>query len=350
MKIKPSHIRLEAATVCQLRCPSCPTTAGAIGRQIGAGFLRYEDFKKIVDENPWIADIELSNWGEIFLNPDLLNIMRYAHEHHVRLSAENGVNFNTVRDDMLEALVRYRVHRITCSIDGASQETYALYRKQGRFDDVIEHIKRLNHYKAQYRSTFPMLRWQFVVFGHNEREIPIARDMAKRLGMSFWPKLSWDDTFSPVRDEEFVRRETGLGVASRAEFHATYGESYLGKQQCAQLWKQPQINWDGRVLGCCVNYLGDFGNAFKEGVLNSVNNEKMRYARQMLLGTQESRTDIPCSICVHYRDMKARRAWLRRSDVIERHRGGRFRVSMQRALDGMYRRIVSLVKRRRVRP
>ncbi len=34
---------------------------------------------------------------------------------------------------------------------------------------------------------------------------------------------------------------------------------------CFQLWDEPQVNWDGKILGCCVSYWGELGgNAFTE--------------------------------------------------------------------------------------
>ena len=110
---------------------------------------------------------------------------------------------------MLEALVKYKVRAVLCSIDGASQETYQVYRRRGNLDTVIANIRKINHYKQLHRSGFPMLGWQFVVFGHNEHEIPVARELAKSLGMVFSTKISWDSKFSPVRDKEFVRKQTG---------------------------------------------------------------------------------------------------------------------------------------------
>ena len=45
---------------------------------------------------------------------------------------------------------------------------------------------------------------------------------------------------------------------------------------CHQLWDAPQINWDGKILGCCRNFWGDFGgNAFTEGLFQSVNSGQM---------------------------------------------------------------------------
>jgi hypothetical protein len=70
---------------------------------------------------------------------------------------------------------------------------------------------------------------------------------------------------------------------------------------CLQLWNLPQINWDGKMLGCCRNYWGDFGgNAFRDGLTAAVMSEKMTYARQMLMGEKPPREDIPCTTCDLY--------------------------------------------------
>ena len=71
-KLKPKKICLEASTVCTLNCPTCLNAGGEIGKKLGHGFLRFEDFKEIVDKNPQIYNIELSNWGEVFLNKELV--------------------------------------------------------------------------------------------------------------------------------------------------------------------------------------------------------------------------------------------------------------------------------------
>jgi FkbM family methyltransferase len=312
--VKPASVRIDASTVCQLNCPPCPNAAGEIRKNVGSGFLKFQDFKNIIDDNIWIRDVELSNWGEIFLNPDLLKIIKYAHEKNVVLRADNGANLNRVGDEVLEALVKYGFHSITCSIDGASQETYSIYRRNGNFEKVMEHIRRINHYKSKYNSEFPLLTWQFVAFGHNTHEIGTARKMANDLKMNFYVKLPWDDvytqTLSPVKEKDFVSEESGLGVSSREEYLEKTGKDYI-EETCTQLWKQPQINFDGRVLGCCVNYRGDYGNAFKDGLIECLNNEKINYARQMLLGIKESRDDIPCAVCKLYESRKKRFAWVK---------------------------------------
>ena len=211
-QIRPTKIRLEASTYCQLRCPTCPTTTGETHAGIGGGFLKFEDFRTLLDGSPWLEEIELSNYGEMAVlwfdtgGNDLIEAdaqgarvrelqpmarqefdftVEHAHDRGVRLTARTGVNLNNATDAMLEAVVKYRFEHLRCSLDGASNETYRQYRIRGNFDRVIANIRKINGYKAEYGSDRPGLTWQFVVFGHNEHEIARAREMAEELGMEF---------------------------------------------------------------------------------------------------------------------------------------------------------------------
>lgn len=307
--VKPKSIRLDASTNCQLKCPSCPTAQGIIQENIGGGFLRFQNFKKLIDENPSVLHVELSNWGEIFLNPDLPEIMAYAYEKSVALTASNGTNLNTVKKETLEALVKYKFRHINCSIDGASQETYSIYRRNGNFTQVIENIKTINDYKALYNSPFPILSWQYVAFGHNEHEIKTAQKLAKSLNMDLKLKLSWDENFSPLKNKSQVEEKA-------------IDKSQESRKFCSQLWHIPQINWDGKILGCCVNHWEDFGNAFDSNLDNSLNNDKITYARQMLLGKTEAKENIPCTSCIYYQQMKKNDDWLTEAEIsaVQKHK------------------------------
>ena len=304
MLVLRDRVRIEASSKCQLRCPICPTATG-VNRHgsVGWGNLSIDALRQFVDAHPGIRKIELSNWGEIFLNPELKEIIEYAHQMGVKLTGDNGVNFNVVNDEVLEALVRHKFASLTISIDGASNETYQVYRKGGDLDRVIGNIERLNTFKEKYGSRLPRLIWQFVIFGHNEHELPLARALAKQLGMSFRSKLSadhWDRSYAPVRDADFVRTQSGLGVASREEFRERYGRDY--KLPCQQLWLSPQINWDGKLLGCCENIWGDYGNVFESGLNSCIRSERYVYTKKMLLGQAEPRSDLPCFNCSFYRN------------------------------------------------
>jgi hypothetical protein len=272
-----STLRLEASTICQLACPSCATTHGTIKAQIGAGFLKFDDFRRLVDENPWVWEIELSNWGEIFLNPDIERIIAYAYRRSVALMACNGANLNHVKPGVLEAMVRYKFRAITCSIDGVSQGTYEAYRRRGQLDRVLGNIRRLNDYKKRWKSEYPMLCWQMIAFGHNEHEIAAAQALARELGMAFCLKINYDDNFSPVKERDAVRQTVARTRLGAEELPGERDE-YLTDDLCSQLWRQPQINFDGTLLGCCVNMWSSFGeNVFAVGVKRALDSEKLRY-------------------------------------------------------------------------
>jgi len=294
------EIRIEASSKCQLKCPICPTATGENRRRpIGWGNLSFQNFQVFVDRYTGIRKIELSNWGEMFLNPELLEILRYGHEKGVVLTAGNGVNLNTARDDVLEALVKYQLRAMTVSIDGATNESYRQYRVGGDFDKVIQRIEKINHYKELYNSPYPKLVWQFIIFGHNEHEIAQAREMADRLNMLFFPKLNAYSVYAPVKDQDAVKKDSGLTVASREEFKQK-GKRYYG-MPCEQLWFSPQVNWDGKLFGCCVNGWMDFGNVFESGLTECIKGERYQYAKQMLMGVKKARKDMPCTTCPYYR-------------------------------------------------
>ena len=325
-----SRVRLEVSSRCQLSCPLCPTATGAVRKgSVGWGFLSLEDFVRFLAQNPAIRLVELSNYGEIFLNPQLAGILEHAHAVGVSVEADNGTNLNHASEEQLEAVVRFGLRRLVVSIDGASQETYSTYRAGGTLSRVLENVRRLNEWKARLGSDRPRMIWQFVVFGHNEHELPAARRLAAELGMVFRPKLNWDGRYSPVRDPDFVRQETGLEAFSHAAFAEKTGRRYfLG---CRELWAGPQVNWDGRLLGCCVNFWGDFGNAFAEDLETCTNGAAYRDAKRVLLGLEKPRPGLPCLNCGIYLD-EVRNRPLTREDVLEPDMMNRMREEEERSL------------------
>jgi MoaA/NifB/PqqE/SkfB family radical SAM enzyme len=304
---------IDASTLCQLRCPGCPNIDNK-DAVYGSGFLKFSNFKKLIDDNNFRA-VSFSNMGEFFLSPDLFDILRYSHEKKLLVWA-NSANFNTVSDEVLEGLVKYKVRSLMCAIDGASQESYSQYRVKGDYETVISNIRKLNEYKKKYNSRFPVLAWQYVIFGHNEHEIPIAKKLASELGMNFIPKLSWNPDFFPIKNADFIKEHTGLIATNRSDFFSETGKDYM-RGVCNHIWNNPKINWDGRVLGCCWNSREDFGgNVFEDGYAKAINLEKITYARKMILGLVPPREDIPCYNCGQYKIMTGNNDFVSPEEII----------------------------------
>lgn len=339
--IRPNQLCIDANASCQLRCPTCPTTSKGYPPVIGSGYLKFNNFKALLNDNPQFQRVELENRGEMFLNPELLQIIEYGFKKNVPMTANSGVNLNFVRDEALEGLVKYKFRSLCCSIDGATFETYRIYRIGGDFERVIKHIQIINHYKQIYKSQYPKLSWQFVVFGHNEHEIPLAKEKAKKLNMSFTTKMSWDSEYSPIRNREFVMKQTGWPAITREEFERVAGYNYV-RAVCSSLWISPRINWDGKVLGCCWNSWADFGgNVFRDGYIPAINNDKINYARDMLLGKVDPIEGLPCTTCELYQKIRTIGKYLSKKEIYKQksllYRGAHFMYQRIPALQRFWR-------------
>ncbi len=179
-------VRLEACSYCQLDCVRCPTKHTGGRDFIGNGYLTLEHFKQLIESNPCVKEVELSNFGEIFLNPEIDAIIEYAYNKGIVLDSKNGSNLNTIKDSTMENLCKFKFNDLALSIDGASHEIYSIYRRKGDFDKVIENIKKINEYKKKYQTDFPKMTWSFIVFGHNQHELAKAKEMAASLGIDFY--------------------------------------------------------------------------------------------------------------------------------------------------------------------
>ncbi len=148
--------------------------------------------------------------------------------------------------------------------------------------------------------------------GHNEDELPKARRISQKLGMEFIIKLNRKPLFSPIKDNEFVRRESGIGVATRDEFIDIYREPY--SPSCYKFWTTPQINWDGKLLGCGCNIWQDYGNVFKTTLKQCLNHKNFIHTKRVLLGKDSVGKEDPCYRCPKYKDL--RRIKLKRRNIV----------------------------------
>ncbi|MBR6163831.1 radical SAM protein [bacterium] len=319
----PKRIGLEACNECQLNCVRCwMREEEEYLKSINAfGYLKFQDFKNLVD-NYDFDEIELSANGEIFLNPELGDIIKYAYEKGIGLTAFNGVNLNTLTEEMAEILVKYQFRLLWVSIDGATQEVYQIYRRGGDFNKVLDNIRMIQKYKEKYNSEFPEIVYKFIIFGHNEHETVKAKEIADSLGIKILYELNAFPEYSPWRDYEWIKKTTGFDIsamkqdenASQDILLKTSGENDNSAYQkvlkdsfCGVLFHRPQIDWNGNLLGCCINY-GDmnFGvNVFKEGLLNALNNPNVLYGKQMVTDlSTPPKEECVCSKCAIYNGIR----------------------------------------------
>ena len=309
----PTQVRIEACSRCQLHCPACPTANGDNLEVIGRGALSTAEFARLLDANPQLRRVELGNYGEVFLNPELPAILACAFQHGVVTWIDEGANLNHATDAALEALVTCGTGRLRVSVDGVTQATYAKYRVGGQLAQVLDNIRKINAFKERHGSATPELVLQFIVFGHNEHELERASVLARMLGMKLEYVLNFAPGMMAVRDREKVRQR--LGYADRAEFIQETGR-HPSRYQCHGLWVNPQVNWNGAMLGCDRNIWATYpGNVFTDGLADTLNSEPMDYARAVLMGQAPPRADIPCMNCAVYKSMRDQQDWITEAEI-----------------------------------
>ena len=83
-----------------------------------------------------------------------------SYESQTFLSTNLNINMT---EEFTKDIVKSGLDRMTISIDGATQKTYEVYRKNGNIDLVFKNIKLLVQSKKELNSMTPHLHWQFLV-------------------------------------------------------------------------------------------------------------------------------------------------------------------------------------------
>jgi MoaA/NifB/PqqE/SkfB family radical SAM enzyme len=176
----PYWLTIDPTNFCQLHCPFCPTGSNKGLRDKSRMQLRH--YQKLMDRlGPSLLHMDMMNWGEPVLNPDLPEMIAYAKRFHVEVRFDS--NFNHVSDAMLDGLVSSGLDIIGISIDGLTQESYGAYRQDGKLQAVLDNLDALVRKKRAAGSRTPKIIWNFLVFQQNEHEVDRVEEFARAHGV-----------------------------------------------------------------------------------------------------------------------------------------------------------------------
>lgn len=348
----PYWLTIDPTNFCQLQCPFCPTGAGRGVRDKAS--LKLEHFELLLARlGPAAIHVDMMNWGEPTLNKDVPAMIACAKRH--RLEVRMDANLNDLSEAMAEGLVRSGLDLLSVSIDGVTPQTYGTYRVGGELGRVLDNVRRVAAKRRELGSSTPRLVWQFLVFKHNEHEIPRARQLAQELGMdefnvvapflpneprvlaAWLPERGDYRRYAPPSPEEpaaapldVVRIQSTVPVRSyrarRFDPRQLRSLSYLLRRPRRDVWKrawsvlrvaeeaagatpfagappQPVCKWpwagmtvnpNGSVSPCCsVEDQGDdFGNALTGGLRWLWNNAAYRRARRHVRRYAQGRAGV----------------------------------------------------------
>jgi len=245
---RPFMLMLEPSSQCNLHCPLCAVGAGRLTRP--QGHMPLKQFNRILDQmGPYLLHLTLWNQGEPFLNPHLIEMIRYAKARKMTvLTSTNGHYLADGR--MADRLVRSGLDDLIISLDGISPRTYRGYRKGGDLGRVLSGIDTMVRTKKRLRSARPFIELQFLIMKHNQHEIEPFRSLAKRLGVDrISLKTLQVETVQEAR--QFLPRRRSYR-RYRVENGSIRLKGKLG-HHCRWIWFCPVINSDGTVCPCCFD-------------------------------------------------------------------------------------------------
>jgi len=205
-------------------------------------------FRKIIDEQAaTLLYLTFYFQGEPYLNPSFFELVRYAHDKNVYTSTSTNAHYLS-RENAIET-VQSGLDRLTISLDGISQQSYAKYRVGGKLATVMQGIENMVKAKKELNSSTPLLSIQFIVFGHNENEIEEVKQTFSGKDVEL--------VFKTAQIYDFENGSSLIPTNDKLSRYKVSGSKFEIKNQhfdhCWKMWHSSVITWDGRVVPCCFD-------------------------------------------------------------------------------------------------
>jgi len=182
---------------CNLTCPSCRT--GMVFHNKGEDFdhrMRISDhIVKLIQNHHHFLRFTLSGDGDPFASHVYRNILE-----NLKLTKNDPVEIEIVTNGILVKShwdrmpgVHNHVMRFKISFDAGTPETYAITRRGGDWDKLIESCEYIIKWKQKYYSSMDIVA-NFVVQNNNYKDILKYVELTKQLGfdeISFQKVVDW---------------------------------------------------------------------------------------------------------------------------------------------------------------
>lgn len=242
----PVAASIEPTTACNLGCPQCPSGLKSFSRPTGK--MSTAEFSRI---NREIASccgyLTLYFQGEPYINKSFTDMVAQATEEGIYTATSSNAHF--LNPDVCEKTVKAGLKRLIISIDGVDQNTFEKYRVGGDLNKVLQGTENIINAKKKLKADFPKVVWQFIVFRHNESQLPQIKKLAKEFGVD---KLA----IKTAQIYDFDNADQWL-PASELSRYKRKGDAVELKsaamKHCGRLWSNPVITWDGTMVPCCFD-------------------------------------------------------------------------------------------------
>ncbi len=279
----PAYIRFEPNASCNLRCcwaqrqPKHPALRPR-------GNASTDLARRVVEEiGDALYQVILCHWGEPTLNPRLAEIVGVFHDAGIHTTFDTNMTLMT--EALAAALVEAGLDAISASIDGVAQASYEQYRIGGKVDRAITGLGRLVEARRRLGRGNPRVRWQFLVFPHNEHEVGEAERIAREIGVDVFEAFG-------AGGRRWTMEEGFLPPARPVR-----PEGLL----CNDPWTYLAVDWDGAVHLCCRAFQArHVAGVMSTRTLREIfDNDRFQLARRVIRDGDWTEADgpTPCTGC-----------------------------------------------------
>jgi len=265
----PVSASIEATTLCNLKCPECPSGLRKFSRPTGT--IDLEHFRKYIDPiSKNLSYLMIYFQGEPYLNKAFFDLVRYAKSKNIFTATSTNGHF--LDDENARQTIESGLDRLIISLDGTDQENYETYRRGGDFEKVIVGIKTLVEHKKKLKSKKPFIILQFLVLKNNETKLAEIAELSRQLEVD---KLE-------LKTAQFYNFKNGNPLMPTNTRYSRYTQNADGsfslkkkiKNRCLRMWQSLVITWDGKIVPCCFDkdatyQLGDLNNTSLKEIWNS---------------------------------------------------------------------------------
>ncbi len=283
----PLALGVELTNNCNLKCPECSAGSGLMDRQ--RGFMDISLYHRLLDEmRSCLLNVNLYFQGEPMLHPDICSFISSSHGVNSVIST----NGHFLSEELSYGIIRSGLKKLIVSLDGADQETYSVYRRDGDVEKVIRGINEVSKVRKKLGSSMK-IEIQVLVNKFNEHQLP---DL-KKLAFSVNAKLK-------LKSMQVLKlSNAGKWMPSDRKFrrYESDGEGYRIRSvlpdRCARMWFNPVVTWDAKVIPCCFDKNADhiMGDLNRNSFRDIWEGPSYRIFRQNVLNNRQI-IDI-CSNC-----------------------------------------------------
>ena len=328
-ELSPKVVFIEVTNRCNLLCETCPHT---YFQREPLNSLSLDNFIAIAEQFPQMQRTLLHGIGEPLLNRDLPQIIRYLKDRDVEVIINS--NGTLLTEEWQKNLVESGLDQYRCSIDGATDETYARIRGAALLPKLKRGLEGLVRTKERMGASTPHISIWCVGTRENLQELPDLVRLAASLnvpevylqrmvffagqpdqqyGMARNDLAFFGDTLNEEEAiiQDCTRLSADLGIKFLASgapdpissMAAARQADYAPWQACLRPWTTAYVTANGNCLPCCISPFATsdyesliLGNLFERPFAEIWNEQRYQSFRKDLLSDHPNPACSNCGV------------------------------------------------------